>query len=122
MRSSTQYYYIRNGTDVNVIDNKGSTPLHWAAYSGSYQAINFLITWGSKLNMRDRDTGFTALHLAAMQGNKRIVRRLLIKGIDRTIKDFSGKTALDYAKESNFRTIVTMIVKQFVIFRKTQQV
>jgi palmitoyltransferase len=122
MRSSTQYYYIRNGTDVNVIDNKGSTPLHWAAYSGSYQAINFLITWGSKLNMRDRDTGVTALHLAAMQGNTRIVRRLLIKGIDRTIKDFSGKTALDYAKESNFRTIVTMIVKQFVIFRKTQQV
>jgi len=95
--------------DINAIDNKGSSPLHWAAYSGSFTAINFLITWGSKLNMKDKDTGVTALHLAAMQGNTRIVRRLLIKGIDRSIIDFSGKTALEYARESNFKTIVTMI-------------
>jgi len=36
MNLSYQFYYIRKGTDVNVVDNKGSTPLHWAAYSGSY--------------------------------------------------------------------------------------
>lgn len=60
--------------------------------------------------MCDKDTGVTALHLASMQGNTRIVRKLLLKGIDRNITDFTGKTALDYAKEGHFKTIVTMIV------------
>jgi palmitoyltransferase len=97
--------------DINITDNKGSTPLHWAAYSGSFNTVNFLITWGSVCNIKDKDTGVTALHLASMQGNTRIVRKLLIKGIDRQIKDFSGKSALDYAREGNFKTIETMIVK-----------
>jgi palmitoyltransferase len=72
--------------DINITDNKGSTPLHWAAYSGSFNTVNFLITWGSVCNIKDKDTGVTALHLASMQGNTRIVRKLLIKGIDRQIK------------------------------------
>ena len=29
-----QYYFILKGIDVNVLDQKGSTPLHWASFSG----------------------------------------------------------------------------------------
>lgn len=40
----------------------------------------------------------TPLHLAVMSGNGRIVRKLLLKGCDRTIKNFSDKSALDIAQ------------------------
>lgn len=95
---------------INVVDNKGSSPLHWAAYSGSYNAVNFLISWNANLNLQDTDTLVTPLHLATMQANSRIVRKLLMKGADRSIKDSCGKTPLDLAIESEFKTIETMIV------------
>lgn len=40
-----------------------------------------------------------------MQGHSRIVRKLLVKGINKNINDISGKTALDIAKESRFTSI-----------------
>ena len=63
--------------------------------------MNFLITWGAELNKQDTDTGVSALHLATMSGNALIVRKLLVKGIDRNLKDFLKKTALDFAKEND---------------------
>jgi palmitoyltransferase len=37
-----------------------------------------------------------------MQGNSRIVRKLLMKGANRAMKDSNGKTPLDLALESDF--------------------
>ncbi|CAK79451.1 unnamed protein product (macronuclear) [Paramecium tetraurelia] len=105
----TIYYYLQKGIDINVIDNKGSSPLHWAAYSGSYNAVNFLISWNANLNLQDTDTSVTPLHLATMQANSRIVRKLLMKGADRSIKDSNGKTPLDLAIENDFKTVEIMI-------------
>jgi ankyrin repeat protein len=31
--------------DLNKKDGKGSTPLHWAAYLASENAVNFLSSW-----------------------------------------------------------------------------
>lgn len=45
-----------------------------------------------------------------MQGNSRIVRKLLMKGADRNLKDINKKTALDLALENDFKTVATMIV------------
>ena len=67
----------------------------------AYNSVNFLITWGAELNKQDTDTGVSALHLATMSGNALIVRKLLVKGIDRNLKDFLKKTALDFAKEND---------------------
>ncbi|CAD8166931.1 unnamed protein product [Paramecium pentaurelia] len=105
----TIYYYLQKGIPINVVDNKGSSPLHWAAYSGSYNAVNFLISWNANLNLQDTDTSVTPLHLATMQANSRIVRKLLMKGANRSIKDSSGKTPLDLAIESDFKTVEIMI-------------
>ena len=44
----------------------------------------------------------TPLHLAALVGSVRIVRRLLIRGADRNIKDKFNKKPMEIAKEKNF--------------------
>ena len=58
--------------------------------------------------MRDSE-GNTALALAVTYGNTRIVRRLLIKGASRSLRNNENKTPLQIARESEFRTITRML-------------
>ena len=51
----------------------------------------------------------TPLHLAALAGSVRITRKLLLRGAKRNVKDFSGKTPLDIAKDNSFNTIIIML-------------
>ncbi len=46
--------YFQGKVDYNEIDQKGSTPLHWASYSGSEEAAAYLLTLDKiKLNLKD---------------------------------------------------------------------
>ncbi len=68
--------------DINSVDNRGSTPLHWACYSKSEIALNYLLSMDASLEVRDQ-TGFTPLHLAIKSveslKSTRPVRALLLK-------------------------------------------
>lgn len=44
-----------------------------------------------------------------ISGNSRVVRKLLIKGSDRGLKDQTGKLAIDIANENEFNNIVGML-------------
>jgi len=68
-------------------------------------AAAYLASWGSDLNMRDTESGFTPLHFAASSGSSRVVRKLLLKGADRHVKDNEGKTAKDLAEENEYYRI-----------------
>ena len=50
------------------MDEKGGTPLHWAAFLGCENAVNFLTSWTENINSQD-DSGCTPLHLAVRSGN-----------------------------------------------------
>ena len=81
-----------------MLDGKGSTPLHWACYSGQENAAFALMSWGSSIDLQEQTFGMTPLHLAVMSGNGRIVKKLLLRGCDRNIRDYNGKLPLDVAK------------------------
>ncbi|CAD8202867.1 unnamed protein product [Paramecium octaurelia] len=102
-------FWINQNIPIDILDYNHQTPLICASFLGSQQMVNFLISWGAKLNAQTKDKGHTALHVATQQGHSRIVRKLLIKGIERRIKDKNGKTALDLAIDSKFKSIQTMI-------------
>ena len=67
-----------------------------------------MTTWPIELNIQDLE-GLTPLHLAVMNGNSRFVRKLLIKGSDKTIKDNNGKIPADLAREHDFINILRML-------------
>lgn len=89
---------IDAGADPNLLAN-GSRPLHEAAFGdwGSPTAVRILLSRGAKVDATD-DDGRTPLMLAAEWGEVECVRLLLAAGADRTLKDHTEKTALDYAK------------------------
>jgi len=58
---------------------------------------------------RQDNDGYTALHLAAVQGSTRIVRKLLIKGANTQIKSNDSNTAIDLAEHENFQNIVELL-------------
>jgi palmitoyltransferase len=80
-------YFYDKGYKVQIDDEKGGSPLHWAAYLGCELAAAVLLSWDSNVNQQDHD-GHTPLHLAVMAENSRIIRNLLLKGADRNILDF----------------------------------
>jgi palmitoyltransferase len=65
--SSLVYFKEHYNYDLYSCDDMGSTALHWACYTGSDNAVVFLLSWNPKLNMQDKE-GYTALHLSVMSG------------------------------------------------------
>lgn len=39
--------------DINIVDNRLSTPLHWACYSKSEVALNYLLAMSPKIEAKD---------------------------------------------------------------------
>lgn len=113
---SLAFLKYQYGVEYLRLDDKRSTALHWAAYLGSDQAAALLLAWDQDhllLNEQDAD-GHTALHLAAISGNVKIVRTLLLHGADskrsvRPRQDNKGRTPLDIARESKVENIASML-------------
>lgn len=103
------------GLHFDLKDNANRTPLHWATYQGSETAAIFLISWGADIKNADSDLGMTPLHLAVSAGSIRLVRKLLLRGANKNVKDFSGRTPLDIANDNKFDTIKSMLEDQRII-------
>lgn len=88
--------YIEFGGDVNVSDNKGYTPLIYAAYFGHEGMVDFLLKNGSNACMKDK-RGNTALMGAIFKGHVKIAFRLLKSECDIDQNNNADQTALMYA-------------------------
>ena len=63
------------GCDINAADNKGRTPLMYAAIFERPAAVNLLLKRGANINVKDHD-GLSALDWAKKSGNIEILRPL----------------------------------------------
>ncbi|XP_069725630.1 ankyrin repeat domain-containing protein SOWAHA [Phaenicophaeus curvirostris] len=83
----------------------GFTALHWAAKSGNCDMVNNIIRaaekGGTRVNVDARSHGgYTALHLAAIHGQEKIITTLVYSYRANTdLRDYSGKKPHQYLKE-----------------------
>ena len=112
-------YLLVNKADPDIRDTKGNTALMKAVFNQKHpfpftkysyeEVLKLLLKYNTKVNARNND-GQTALMFGCH--TVEIVKQLLEKGADISLKDNSGKNAIDYAKEYvNNEEIVTILEK-----------
>ena len=89
-------FLVGKGANVNIRDNRGTTPLVLAAQLGFVEGVDFLISSGARVDEPD-NTGETPLIGAVHRKDASLVRILLKAGANPDRPDNSGRSARDYA-------------------------
>lgn len=98
---------LGRGANPNLADSAGSLPLVEAVVDSDAdpEIVRMLIENGVEVNRTEKENGATALIFAAQNDRLpapvrlKIVKLLLDNGANKSIKETSGKTALDWARE-----------------------
>ena len=83
---------VRAGARINSDPYRG-TPLIWAAACNRTETVVWLLDHGAHIDQKatfgglTHGQGITALHIAAQYGHMAVVRRLVERDADRSIKD-----------------------------------
>lgn len=102
---------LASGTDANIRDALGQTPIVVAALAEQDAVAEVLLTHGADVMART-DKGMTALHAAAFAGDLEILQALLAGGSAINDQDnFAHVTALHAAAEENHSAIVEVLIK-----------
>lgn len=86
--------HIAAGTDLNIKDDYGSTPLNTAIVFGRTDVALALIEGGADHSVTNNE-GSTPLHNAAFFCRTDLVKALLDKGADKSLRNNYGSTPLE---------------------------
>ncbi|XP_073976247.1 uncharacterized protein [Rhodnius prolixus] len=100
--------------DINLADNEGNTPLHFAAQAGQVEVISLLVTRATDIEVDARNfLGFTPLMKAAIQGRTKCAKLLLFAGASPTLRDHGrGLRAEEWARYCGRYVCSEMIERQ----------
>ena len=102
------FLLLNEPLDIYTLDDNGSTPLHWACYSGAYEVANYLLCLKADINSRDKQQ-ITPLFLAVDNNRENIVRLLLMYGADKNLPNNKKIYPIDIAKKKNFTKIIFLL-------------
>ena len=91
---------------TETYNQAGETVVHIAAKSGHAAILAELLTQQPNLNLRQRDTGSTALHLAVVARKRECVELLLEAGADTFAKNNRGQSPYVLASGENVNILV----------------
>jgi ankyrin repeat protein len=66
---------LEHGADINVQDEDGWTPLHWASMNGALEVVRLLLEHGSEVEAK-HNGGKTTLQVAVDRGHAEVVELL----------------------------------------------
>ena len=99
--------------DVNEKDDRGITPLIYAAIVGNLDMINLLLEMDANVNEKTH-SGATALHCAASKGYLKAAQSLIRNGADVNCRDEHNSTPLINAVCSGNGRLVEFLLFQGV--------
>jgi hypothetical protein len=104
--------------DVDIFDDAGMTPIHYACLKGSIQCVNALLDAGSSIDCLNSGLN-SPLLLASSRGHEDIVSELIHLGADVSIRNLKDRDALFmavvYAPNSiGLEGVIRMLKKQGV--------
>jgi hypothetical protein len=96
---------LESGAKVSATDAAGSTALHWAAERGQVDVVKQLIAARAPIDPENKQ-GATPLMKATMAGSAPAVDALLAAGADPKRQDYTGRSALDYARDKRQNAMI----------------
>jgi ankyrin repeat protein len=108
---------LEQGADVNRPNAFGISPFIGFCAAESVGLVELGLKYGGKVNEsyanqtkpRQGEKNYTALQAAVAYGRKEVLKVLLAHGGDPSVKDASGHTCLDLARENGHEDIVQML-------------
>ena len=105
-------YLLKQDATVDLKDNNGRTALLYAS-SGPYpETVGLLLRKGADVNTQGKTEGFTALMMAAAEGQIGVVRVLLLNGASIDVIDRDGDTAKKFAREKGHNEVLKLLEGQ----------
>lgn len=96
----------KDASNINDVDNKGNTPLHWASMKDRADTVELLIENGADIEAKDIDN-WTALHYAAAFASLQTVEALVDNGADKNSLTKDGNIPVNYAKDETIKTYLS---------------
>jgi len=90
-------------------DRHGYSALFLGAGAGAAEAVTALLRLGADPDRPDPYQGSTALHQAAAWGQAAVCRALLTHGADRSVRNHSGRTAAEEARQRGRAQLAELI-------------
>ena len=102
------YLIFNEALDIFCLDENGSTPLHWACYSGAFEAVDYLLSLKADINAQDKER-ITPLFLAVDNKRENIVRILLMNGADKNLPNKKNELPINIARKKNYVRIKNLL-------------
>jgi len=103
---------LKHGAGINATDNLGRTPLYFAMSEFSDSAVDFLIQQGANLRILPKGDTSSYLHLAAENGNEKLVKKFTDAKLPVNRPDAQGNTPLHLAvKYDNYDAAAHLLEK-----------
>ncbi|XP_055349555.1 E3 ubiquitin-protein ligase MIB1-like isoform X2 [Paramacrobiotus metropolitanus] len=106
---------LDHNADVGLCNNNGFNVLHHAALRGNLSAMRILLGKLSRgwLVDEQKDDGYTALHLAALNNHLEVAELLVKQGhANMNLQNVNKQTALHLAVERQHTQVVRMLVRE----------
>uniref|UniRef100_A0A8C0RPT4 BRCA1-associated RING domain protein 1 n=1 Tax=Canis lupus familiaris TaxID=9615 RepID=A0A8C0RPT4_CANLF len=100
-------YLLQNGSDPNVKDHAGWTPLHEACNHRHLKVVELLLQHQALVNTPGYQND-SPLHNAARNGHLEIVKLLLASGASRDAINIFGLRPVDYADNENMKSLLLL--------------
>ena len=103
-------FLLANSADVNAKDTRGANALQGVAFTGDVDMARVLIKRGIEIDNQGGFRNQTALHTAAGNGHKNIVKLLIANDANMNAIDENGWTALRHASNDSHVELMKMLI------------